>query len=201
MLQSQGFPDTRPSLLATLGAEGGPRQSAWREFFERYAPAVFRVGRLRGLDEADADDVVQQVMLAVSTHIGGFSYDRDRGKFRQWVRRIAESKIADHFRASRRTTQPSELLDTQPDDRPTPEEAWEQEWRLQDMLYCLDLVADDISPRRMQAFKMYVLEGQPTTEIAQHLGMTPGYVYVTRYHVLGMVRRRMEELEEGNSQA
>ena len=54
MLQSRDFPETQPSLLRSL-REGGPKQSAWREFFECYAPAVFRVARHQGLDRHDAE--------------------------------------------------------------------------------------------------------------------------------------------------
>ncbi len=195
MLQSRQFPETRASLLSRL-REDGPGQSAWREFFDRYAPAVFRVSRLRGLDEPDADDLVQQVMLAVSEHIKRFEYDRDRGRFRQWVRTIAERKIADHYRKARPTVaQDTALLESRADDRPTLEELWDQEWQLQDMLWCLDQVSADISPRRMEAFRMYVLDGRPVREIAGQLSMTEGYVYVTRYYVLGQLRKRMADLE------
>jgi RNA polymerase sigma factor (sigma-70 family) len=192
MLHPRDFPDTRPSLLATL--RDGPGQSAWREFFERYAPAVFRVARLRGLDEADADDVVQQAMLAIARHIGTFHYDRDRGRFRQWVRRIAESKIA-NLRRGAPPPRDAPALDTLPDESPTLDELWQQEWRIQDLLWCLDQIAVDISPRRMRAFRMYALEGCSAQETAAALDMTVGYVYVTRNQVLNRVRDRLEELE------
>jgi len=62
MQQPMGFPETRPSLLARLGDKSlGP--SAWRQFFDAYAPAVYRVARARGFSEPDADDLVQQVMM------------------------------------------------------------------------------------------------------------------------------------------
>ena len=202
MLHPREFPETRPSLLASLNAEGVPRQAAWREFFERYAPAVYRVARLRGLGDSDADDVVQQVMLAVSKHISDFQYDRDRGKFRQWVRSVTHSKLTDlHRRRQTRkvagqTAETAVPLEDYADQGPGPDQQWDQEWRTQDMLYCLDQVAADISPRRMRAFRMYTLEGISATETAEHLGVTVGHVYVTRNHVLKLVRQRMEELDE-----
>ena len=195
VLQPSGFPETRPSLLANLG-EDPPGQSAWREFFERYAPAVYRVARLRGLADPDADDIVQQVMMSVSSHIGAFCYDRDRGRFRQWVRTIAENKINELGRRKRITLVDSALLESCPDEQPGAEAVWQQEWQVQDMLWCLDQVAEDISPRRMQAFRMYALEGVPAAEVAGRLGMTVGHVYVTRHLVLNRVRQRMGELEE-----
>lgn len=194
MLQPTRFPDTRPSLLATLGDDPGG-QSAWRDFFARYGPAIYRVARLRGLSDQDADDIVQQVMVAISSHIGDFQYDRDRGRFRHWVRTITENKIK---QGGRRKELPySEGADVEicADDRPGIEDAWKQEWQLQDILWSLDQVADDISPRRMQAFRMYALEGVPANEVARQLGMTVGHVYVTRHLVLNMVRKKVKELD------
>lgn len=189
---SNQFPETRPSLLRTL-REGESAQSAWREFFERYAPAVYRVARLQGLSHADADDIVQQVMLGVSTHIGAFRYDRDRGRFRQWVRAIAANKVRDLFRR-RGAARPVVALDDTPDradDSPSLHEVWEQEWQMQDMLWCLDQVAADISPRRFEAFRLYVLEGVTAAETAQRLDMTRAHVYVTRAQVTKRLREIM----------
>jgi RNA polymerase sigma factor (sigma-70 family) len=195
MLQPRGFPETRASLLATLG-DDARGQSAWREFFERYAPAVYRVARLRGLNEHDADDLVQQVMLAISAHIGDFHYDRDRGRFRHWVRTIAENKIKQQGRRRQPVISDAALLENCADAAPTADEQWQREWQVQDMLWCLDEVAADISPRRMEAFRMYALEGVPAAEVAQRLGMTIGHVYVTRHLVLNRIREQMQKLQK-----
>jgi RNA polymerase sigma factor (sigma-70 family) len=190
MLKPREFPDTRPSLLGALRGEDVER---WREFFDQYAPAVYRVARLRGLATPDAEDVVQQVMLAVSQHIGGFQYDRDRGKFRQWVRRIAENRIIDLHRKRRATLDAGQFEPV--DEEPTPDEVWEREWRWQDVLYCLDEVAKDLSLRRIEAFRLYVIEGLPAAEVAARLDMTVGHVYVTRTQVLNRIRERMSALD------
>ncbi len=194
VLQPRDFPDTRPSLLASLRTGGG--ESAWREFFNRYAPAVYRVARLRGLGTHDADDIVQQVMVSVSGHIARFNYDSDRGHFRQWVRRIADRKVDTLYRQRRPALVESSFLESRGVVASPIEDAWEREWKLQDMLYCLDQVAADISPRRMRAFWLYVLNGVSAKETARILGMTVGYVYVTRNQVLNLVRQRMRKLEE-----
>ena len=199
MLCPREFPETRASLLASL--RDAPGQSDWREFFERYAPAVFRVARLRGIDKHDADDIVQQVMMAIARHIDGFDYDRDRGSFRQWVRRIAENKIRDHRRKPRLEGAAAwGELEQWPDDSPSLETQWEQQWHLQDILFCLDEVADNIAPRRVEAFRLYVMEGLPASEVASRLKMTVGHVYVTRTQIINRVRLRMNRLEGDNGE-
>lgn len=195
MVNPKDFPKTRPSLLSTLRADR-PGQSAWREFFERYAPAVFRVARLQGLDGHDADDIVQQVMLQVARHITSFEYDRDRGAFRNWVRRIAEHKIVDFRRRPRLPLERDTGAEDLTDDRPDLETQWRQAWAQQDLEWCLDQVALDFAPRRMEAFRMYVLKGVSAKETARCLGMTVGHVYVIRAQVINKVRQLMQSLEQ-----
>ena len=197
MLTPGPFPQTSPTLLATLRDGGQPngQNIGWQEFFARYAPAVFRAARLRGLDADDADDIVQQVMTAICVHISEFSYDRDRGQFRQWVRRIADNMIINLHRRRRPQACDPELLDARAGEAPTADELWAQQWRLQDLHYCLEQLAADVSPRQMEAFRQYVVEGRPAQETATAVGMTVGSVYVTRNHLLNMLRKRVEELE------
>lgn len=195
MLRSRKFPDTRPSLIATLG-EGPEGQSAWREFFSRYGPAIYRVARLRGLADEDADDIVQQVMVSISSHIGDFQYDRDRGRFRHWVRTITENKIRQNARRGQLPVASETDVSVCADDGPTLEEVWDREWQLQDILWCLDQASEDISPRRMEAFRMYAIDGVSANEVAKRLDMSVGHVYVVRHLVLNMIRKRIKQLDE-----
>lgn len=190
------FPETRPSLLANL-ADGADGQPAWREFFDRYAPAIYRVARMRGLSHVDAEDIVQQTMVSISSHISGFRYDCDRGRFRSWVRTIAENKIREAWRRRPLPNADASLVEGVADGAPTLEEVWEHEWRIQDLLWCLDEVERDISPRRMEAFRKYALEGIPAAEVARQMDMSVGNVYVTRHMVLCRIRQKAAELDGG----
>lgn len=193
MLRPREFTDTRPSLLAALGGGG---DGAWHEFFGLYAPAVYRVARLRGLAGQDAEDIVQQTMVSILGHIEGFEYSRDRGRFRSWVRRIAENKIADHFRARGARGRAIESAGDAPERREeTDDSAWCNEWARQDLRHCLDQVAADVSPRRMEAFRLFVVKSATAAETAEILGMTIGAVYIARSVVMNELRRRMESLE------
>ena len=194
MLSRGEFPETRPSLLDALREPG--EESHWGEFFRRYAPAVYRVARLRGVNEHDAEDIVQQVMIESTRHIKRFEYRPGRSLFRNWMRTITENKIVDRHRRRRPEVQCDAALESCPDTASTVEALWEQEWKLQDLLWCLEQLAADISPRRMEAFKMYSLEGRPAHEVAERLGMSKGYVYVTRCQILNLIRERLRELEE-----
>jgi RNA polymerase sigma-70 factor (ECF subfamily) len=190
MLQPAGFPETRASLLAKLG-DNSLGQSAWRQFFDCYAPAVYRVARVRGFLGPDADDVVQQVMMSMVAHLGDFKYDRDRGRFRNWVRTVAENKIRE---VKRRKKLPQ--VDIDPNNEPTTDTIWEEQWRLQDLLWCLDQVGQEISPKRLAIFKMYSIDGVSPTEVAKQMNTSVGYVYVTRHLVLNLIRKKAKALDE-----
>jgi RNA polymerase sigma-70 factor (ECF subfamily) len=194
VLQPRGFPATRASLLNLL--RDATDSVGWREFFEHYAPGIYRVARLRGIDPHEAEDIVQQVMLAISTHIKQFDYKRDRGQFRDWVRRITENKIISLRRRAQLPYAGSGDLENAEGDDQRIEAAWDRAWQLQDLNYCLEQAASSVSSRWMSAFRMYVLEGVPAAETARRMGMHVGYVYVIRNQVLNLVRQHMRSLGE-----
>jgi DNA-directed RNA polymerase specialized sigma24 family protein len=82
-----------------------------------------------------------------------------------------------------------------PDDIPSFDDLWQQEWALQDVYWCLDQIARDISPRRMQAFRLYVLEGISAQDTAAAVSMTVNHVYLVRHQVLHMIRKRLHGLD------
>lgn len=205
MLMPRHFPATRPSLLSRLRHDSAThRAGGWRDFFERYAPAVYRVALYRGMKPHDADDVVQQTMLAVSAHIGDFRYERDRGKFRQWVTTVAGNKIRDLLRAQKSREGSCKHVSLEAsgydviDDVINDDEVWRREWEAQDLLYFLDRIRDEISPRRYEAFNLYALQGCSAKETAKTMGMSVNHVYVTRTMVIQRIRKLMQEFHDGN---
>ncbi|MCG8403671.1 MAG: sigma-70 family RNA polymerase sigma factor [Phycisphaerales bacterium] len=199
MFQSRDFPDTRASLLSVLGGSG-TTDTAWREFFWLYAPAVYRVARCHQLDTYDADDVVQQVMMSVAAHIGDFSYQRDRSRFRSWITTITRNKVRDLGRRKKTAyaAQNQILFDECHDlacDSPDFASLWEQEWQKQDMLWCLQQIRADLAPRKFKAFSLYVLNGVSAEETAKQVGMSIGHVYVTRTEIVKRLRSMARELE------
>lgn len=192
LIGSHEFPETHPSLLEAI--QGSNAGGGWIEFYKRYSPAVFRVARFRGMDRHDAEDVVQQVMLSISRHIDDFQYDRSRGMFRNWIRRIAENRIIDVVRRQSRTVTTSDTVPEQADSRMTLDDVWDREWRLQDVLYCIDECRKIIAPRTYEAFRMYAIEGMDAKKVADTLRMSVEQVYVTRNQVLKRVKALMTEL-------
>jgi RNA polymerase sigma-70 factor, ECF subfamily len=98
--RSSKAPSTRITLLTRL--REGRDTEAWRTFVDLYTPLVYRFCRSRGLQNADAQDVTQQVMAIVHRSIGGFHYDPARGRFRNWLGAVTAHEITRHQRKDRR---------------------------------------------------------------------------------------------------
>ncbi len=103
---------TRPSLL--LRMRDGQDADAWRTFVELYAAMVFRQCRRKGLQDADATDVTQEVLIEIARAIRKFEYQPERGRFRDWLWTITNRKLAQFFERQNREPaggQPAELQD------------------------------------------------------------------------------------------
>jgi len=61
------FPETNHSLIARVQDLGDG--ASWAEFLAIYQPVVYRIARRRQVQEADALDVVQQVLLSIAKSI------------------------------------------------------------------------------------------------------------------------------------
>src|SRR6478752_8411328 len=81
------LPSTRISLLAQLRQEPS-NQSRWDEFVERYGRHIFRWCRQWKLQDADAEDVTQDILVKLHQKLRAFAYDPSRS-FRGWLKTVA----------------------------------------------------------------------------------------------------------------
>ena len=169
--------------------------SAWQEFIGIYEPLIERYARKRGLSREDAEDVRGQTMEAVVRQIGEFQYDKAKGGFRNWLRRIACNKIVD-MRRKRRLEVPADSAELRmtPDRGPTPEEEWDLEWAKHHLNYCVEQVKREVSERNYRAFRMLVYEEKDVGEVCEALGINANQAYKAKSRVLERVREKMAEL-------
>src|SRR5262249_35484265 len=86
---------TSETLLGRLRESPGD-QAAWDRFVERYGPKIYGWCRQWRLQEADAEDVTQNVLLCLTRKLRSFAYDPSRS-FRGWLRTLTEHACSDFF--------------------------------------------------------------------------------------------------------
>jgi RNA polymerase sigma factor (sigma-70 family) len=190
------YPETRASLIVRLQADDD--QAAWAEFVEIYRPVVYRLARRKGLQDADADDLVQQVLAAVAGAVRRWQPDAERGRFRAWLNRIAHNRIVNAL--TRRTPDRAagglavaELLA----DRPAPDgpdsALLRIEWRREVFQWAARQIRGEFQPDTWQAFWQTAVEGQSIAAVAADLGKGMGAVYTARGRVMRRLREKIAE--------
>src|SRR5580658_2883363 len=91
-----GLLRTRTTLIKRL--KNWQDQASWQAFFDTYWKLIFGVAIKSGLSETEAQDVVQETMIAVARNIPNFEYDRALGSFKTWLLNMTRWRITDQFR-------------------------------------------------------------------------------------------------------
>jgi RNA polymerase sigma-70 factor (ECF subfamily) len=191
--------ETHPSLLVRLRDPGD--DLAWSEFVEIYTPLIHGLARRKGLQEADAADLAQEVFGAVARRIERYDPDPSKGSFRGWLSRIARNLILDSLAARRRRPQGSgdsqvgRLLDAQPAPSPEDTALFESECRRRLFAWAAERVREEVSEMAWRAFWMAGMEGKSAKDVAEAVGTTVGTVYHYKSQVMARLRQKIMQVE------
>ena len=192
------IPPTRASLLVRLR---DPRdEAAWSQFVDLYAPVVYGYARKRGLQDADAADLSQEVLAAVAGAVGRLEYDPRRGTFRNWLFTIVRHRLSNWRRAQR--SKPADELDPVihrlPADGPIPgdDAEWQAEWEWRLFAWACEQVRRDVTEPTWRAFWRTAIDDQPGKQAAAELGLTVAAVYRARSRVLARLRELIQSAQE-----
>lgn len=197
-------PPTRASLLIRLKPPRDER--AWIEFVETYEPLIHRLARARGVQQADADDLAQDVFRAVANAIERWDLDPARGSFRAWLSRTARNLIINLLDARRRQTasfatggsELVELLEAQPAAR-ADSGLLDLEYRRQIFAIAAQRARVRFQETTWLAFWRTAVDGRESATVAAELGLTLGALYVARNRVMARLRQEIEQIEGGAS--
>ena len=191
-------PLTRATLLLRLRDQGDG--DAWSEFLRDYGPMLYRFVRSRGLQDADASDLVQDVLRSVGMAIGRLEYQKEKGGFRAWLFTITRNKLSTFFAKRKRIgptandTAQFELLNQAADQRSELDDQWEQEHQKQLMATAVENMKPQIELKTWTAFQMTAIDGQSAADAGKQLDMKAGAVYVARSRVTAKLRAEVERL-------
>jgi RNA polymerase sigma factor (sigma-70 family) len=195
MIQS---PDTRASLLVRI--RDGRDIAAWQQFVQMYAPIVYGFARRRGLQDADAADLMQEVLRSVAAAAGRLEYDPKRGSFRAWLFTVTRSKLYNLLDRQRRQVRGSgdsaahQRLDEQAGRDGA--DIWEHEYQTRLAALAMERVRGEFHDATWQAFLLTAIEGKPARAAGETLQMSAGAVYVAKSRVLARLREEVQKLQD-----
>jgi RNA polymerase sigma-70 factor (ECF subfamily) len=177
-------PSTRASLILRLRKPGD--LEAWEQFSELYEPFIFRMARGRGLQDADAHDLTQEVMVRVAKSVSSWEPDQGKGSFRGWLSRITRNMVVDFMRSRSRKINSVEFAE---DVAECPEsELYDLELRKQAFVWASDKVRPLLKEATWRSFWMTAVENKSATEAARETGLSVGAVYIAKSRVMAKLR-------------
>jgi len=214
--KEEEFIPTRTSLLGRL--KNWDDQESWKEFFDTYWKMLYSVARRSGLNEAEAQDIVQEVLVAVAKKMPNFHYDPVIGSFKSWLMLIIRRRIIDYFRKRGRhphgqapdSGTPGPIAHHAPDSAtgtgtmeriPDPEgeqipRIYEEEWQHHIFEAALQRVKQLVDYEEFQVFDCYAMKGWPPEQVAKTLNVTMSFVYNAKYRLTKLIKAEVQRLEQ-----
>lgn len=190
---------THVTLLERLYRKGAADEAAWAEFVEKYGPHIYKWCRSWRLQQADAEDVTQQVLLKLAEQMKHFIYDPDKS-FRAWLKTVTfyawrsfVNGLSDRERGSGDSGVQHVLLSVEA--REDLVRRLEEEFDRELLERAVVRVRLRVQPHTWEAFRLTALEGLPGAEVATRLNMKVANVYVARSTVQRLLQEESRKLD------
>jgi RNA polymerase sigma-70 factor (ECF subfamily) len=201
-MRTETADSTRVTLLHRLNRDPGD-QLSWGEFVRLYGPAIRAWVTHWGLQEADAQDVTQNVLMRLTAKLPTFQYDPSRS-FRGWLKTLTHHAWHDFVTETgyrNRGSGDTSILDQLQSVAAREDLAArvEAEFDKELLETALARVRSRVAPNTWEAFKLSTLDGQPPQSVADSLGVRVSQVYLAKHRVQKLVQEEIRILEEGES--
>jgi RNA polymerase sigma-70 factor, ECF subfamily len=191
--------DPFPTTVAPLLHDLCNRQdsAAWSLFTSRYAEVLICFCRRRGLQQADAEDISQHVLFAVSRQISRFQIRSDRGLFRSWLATIALREI---WKRKRQLSQkPGSLLEDSEKLAEPACRSWLDDLNAAALETGMQRICPEFSPEEWNAFRRVWLSDEPCLKVAADIGKPASWVYRAKYRILDRLKREIRILADDSA--
>jgi len=174
-------------------------EQAWQRFVDEYSPLIYVWCRRCDLQSADARDVSQQALQAVSRSIDTFSKSQCGSSFRGWLFTITRNQIRNYLTRTLRGPRPQGGTEIQIRLMEEPDSIEEESLSAvspgqpSPIQKILDSVRTGFDDRTWQCFWLVVMDGQAAVDVAEKLGMNPAAVRQAKYRVTKRLRLELEE--------
>jgi len=198
-MELESIDPTSATLLGKVGLSPND-QVAWGRFVDLYGSRIRRWCRRWGLQEADSEDVTQDVLLRLAQKLGAFNYDPSRS-FRGWLRTVTQNALADFLAARKRQCTGSgddavleQLRSIQARDDLI--EHLKDQFDSEIVALACARARERVEPQTWEAFRLTAYEGCSGDDVALRLGMTRATVFKAKSRVLGFLREEIKQLDE-----
>jgi RNA polymerase sigma-70 factor (ECF subfamily) len=189
---------TRASLILRL--QDAEDIAAWDEFAAIYGPVVFDVARSRGFQAADAENLVQEVFMAVAGSISPWLQRDDRGSFRAWLLRIARNAAIDMItqRATRSLGRDGSEAQVHLENLAAPElsDALDLQYERTVFQWASERVRASVAEHTWQAFWLTSIEELSIEATAAKLKTRPGNIYFARSRVMARIKELVQQYQD-----
>ena len=196
---------TRRTLLSRL--KDWNDQENWRLFFDTYWRLIYGAAIKGGLNDAEAQDVVQETVISVMKSLRTFRYDPQKGSFKSWLLQLTRWRILDQLKkrdtrlagrkgqaeTSTRTGTIERLADPSGS---ALEAAWDQEWEDNLLEAAVERVKQKVDPKQYQIFDLHVFKKWPVAKVARFLGINAGRVYLAKHRISNLVKKEVAYLRD-----
>lgn len=195
----QESPATRASLLVRL--RDGADVEAWQEFVRLYAPVIYGFARKRGLQDADAADLMQDVLRSIAATVHRLEYDPLRGTFRGWLFTVTRNKVFNFMESRSRRVQGSgdsrvqQRLEQQADANGQLSAEWDVDYQRALVAQAMERVKGEFQASTWEAFVQTTVQGRAPAEVSARVGLSVGAIYVAKSRVIARLRQEIERLQ------
>ncbi|MDA0920334.1 MAG: sigma-70 family RNA polymerase sigma factor [Planctomycetota bacterium] len=194
--------ETSLSLLSRLRS---PDSDDWNQLVEIYTPLLRLWLRKYDVQNSDTDDLLQEVLLAVSNDVSKFQHGGQPGAFRGWMRAILVNRLRKFWRA--RDHRPRARADSDLDARlaqledPASEisRIWDRDHDQYVLRQLLTLAEPHFESATWSAFCRVALDGAKPDVVAEELGISRNAVVIAKCRVLNRLRQESDGLVESAS--
>jgi len=200
---------TRSSLLRRV--KDAQDHQSWQEFYGIYSQLILRFAIKAGLNEGEAQEVVQDTLVSAAKHLPEFRYDPKVCSFKTWLLNMSNWRVQDYFR--KRQTMPPQVVrprDASADDTrrtstvervPDPagdqlQELWEKEYRGTLLDAAVARVKPRVDAKQWQIFDLCALKEWSVRDVVKALGVSASRVYLAKHRVASAIAKEIKRVEK-----
>ena len=175
---------TRATLLGRL--KNSQDQSSWQEFFDTYSKLIYGVARKAGMNDVEAQEVLQATMDSVVQQMPTFQYDPAIGSFKGWLLNLTRLQIVSRSLKRRSSSDASGR---------SVERLWEAEWRNNMTEAAIANVKRRLDPKKYQIYDFCVKKKWSPEKIAPVFGVSAEEAREAVDSITQMIEAELKRLE------